>query len=376
MPFAREAFATLGEAVVVPDRAITRETVRDADILAVRSTTKVDRALLEGSRVRFVGTATIGFDHIDTEYLAGRGIAWCAAPGCNANSVSEYVTAALLCLARRHGFRLREKTLGVVGVGNVGRLVAQKAVALGMRVLVNDPPRERAEGNGDVPFLPLSKVLQRSDVVTVHVPLNASGTDRTVGLADAEFFAAMKPRAIFLNAARGQVVDTEALVNAIERDQIAHAVIDTWNPEPAFPADLLQRADLSTPHIAGHSWEGKVNGTVLVYRSVCRFLDASATWSPDALMPASAVPRIEADARRRDAEDLLQDIVSRVYDIEEDDRQLRAGASADDAARAQLFEGLRRNYPVRREFPATRVALKNTQDSLAATLAGLGFKTA
>lgn len=379
MPYAREAFSTLGEALLIPGREITAQDVRDADLIAIRSTTRVDRGLLEGSTVRFVGTATIGTDHLDKDYLEAAGVRWCYAPGCNANSVSEYITSALLCLARRHGFALRGRTIGVVGVGNVGQRVAAKAHALGMTVLLNDPPRQRAEGNtcrgvgaAGIPFSPLEQVLAQADIVTLHVPLTREGPDATQHLAGRAFFEHMQPGSILFNAARGAVVRTDDLLAAMDRGIPARVVLDTWEGEPAYRRDLLPRVDLGTPHIAGHSFEGKVAGTVMVYREACRFLGQAATWTPDALLPEPAVPEIVAEASGRDTEDVLWDVVRRVYDVRADDNALRASLR-DGSDHAGAFERLRKTYPVRREFRFTRVTLGSASPQLRHTVGRLGF---
>lgn len=375
MPFAREAFGTLGDTRVVEGRAIAPADVRNAGILAIRSTTRVDRSLLDGSTVRFVGTATIGTDHMDIPYLEKHGIRWCHAPGCNANSVSEYLTSALLCLAARHNITLQGKTIGVIGVGNVGSLVVKKAEALGMRVLQNDPPRERLEtgAGGSGQFVPLDDVLSAADVVTLHVPLSDGGLDATRHMAGAEFFGRMRPGGIFINAARGATTDTDALLRAMDAGIVRHAVLDTWEGEPRYRTDILGRADLGTPHIAGHSFEGKFMGTVMVYREVCRFLGVVPSWSPDALLPEPPVPAVEVDAARRRDEDVLWKLVRQVYDIEDDDRRLRNTAGGDEASRAEAFDRLRKDYPMRREFRFTRVSLKNAQPRLLQKVSGLGF---
>lgn len=370
MPLAREAFQTLGSVVAKDGRTIAPADVADADILAVRSTTKVNAALLDGSRIRFVGSAVIGTDHLDIPYLARRGIRWCGAAGCNAESVAEYVTAALLCLAARHKFTLAGRTIGVVGVGNVGRLVVGKARALGLRVLQNDPPRERAEG-GD--FVSLDRVLAESDILTLHVPLTRSGPDATFGMAGRDFFARLKPGAIYINAARGGVNATDALLDAMDRGIVAHAVIDCWEGEPTYRLDLLRRADLATPHIAGHSYEGKVMGTVMVYREACRFLGMEPAWSHEPLMPPPPMPEVTLDMSGGPAESALHGIVKKVYAIEEDDRRLRSGAAQDDSTRAAHFDALRGNYPMRREFRFTRVDVKNATADVVRTAAALGF---
>ncbi len=371
MPFAAEAFGTLGEVVILPPRAITAEAVRDADLLALRSTTRVNRALLQGSRVRFVGTATIGYDHLDVAYLEQAGIAWCAAPGCNANSVSEYLVAALLCLGRRHGLTLAGKTLGVVGVGNVGRRVVEKAAALGMRVLQNDPPRRDAEKSDA--FLTLEEVLSASDIVTLHVPMTKSGPYPTLRMAGRDFFGRLKPGAVFVNAARGGVIDSDALLAAMDRGVVAQAVLDTWEGEPGFRPEVLARADLGTPHIAGHSFEGKVTGTVMVYREACRFLGVAPAWTPDALLPPPLVPEVRIEDPGRPEEAVLDDVVRRVYDIEADDRRLRGIAGEELRRRAEAFERQRQEYPVRREFRFTRVVLPSRCPPLEQKLSGLGF---
>jgi erythronate-4-phosphate dehydrogenase len=383
MPFAEEAFSTLGQVRVMEGRDISPADVRDTDILALRSTTKVDRALLEGSRVRFVGTATIGTDHLDLDYFERAGIRWCFAPGCNANSVSEYVTAALLCLGERHGLTLEGLTLGVIGVGNVGSRVVRKARALGMRVLMNDPPRERAEKNGEAgsgrgelepgPFVPLDRILAEADVITVHVPLSKDGPDRTVHLADAAFFGKARKGCLFLNAARGAVVETGALLEALASGQVGHVVLDTWEGEPRYRTDMLARSDLGTPHIAGHSFEGKVMGTVMVYREACRFLGVEPSWSHEPLMPAPLVPQIRVEAGGRPDEAVLRGIVRRLYDIEADDRRLRETAVQDAEQRAKHFDRLRRDYPERREFQYTTILSPDASTSLRRKLGALGF---
>ncbi len=375
MPYAREAFSTLGDVFLKDGRAITASDVRDATILAIRSTTKADRALLEGSPVRFVGTATIGTDHLDTAWFHSAGIKWCYAPGCNANSVAEYITAALLCIANRHCFTLEGKTIGIVGVGNVGKLVAGKAAALGMRALLNDPPRERSEQSAaGESFVSLDRLLAESDIVTLHVPLTKEGTDKTYHMADKTFFAKVKRGCIFINAARGALVVTNDLLAALDSGIVSHAMIDTWEGEPAYRRDLLERADIGTPHIAGHSFEGKVMGTVMVYRAACSFLGVEPSWSPERLLPAPSVPEIEKDINDTKDEKALWEIVRRIYDIEADDRRLREGCLADDKARAAHFDLLRKNYPERREFRFTRVKLTHASKQIIAKLAALGFQ--
>lgn len=383
MPFAAEAFGMLGETTILEGRGIVAGQVRDADILALRSTTKVNRALLEGSRVRFVGTATIGTDHLDIEYLEQAGIRWCYAPGCNANSVSEYVTSALLCIGQRHGLRLAGRTMGIIGVGNVGSCVARKARALGMKVVLNDPPRERAEAGGlcpvaeglePGPFTGLDRVLRESDIVTVHVPLTKTGPDKTLHMADAGFFGQLREGCVFVNAARGGIVKTDALMAAVRSGKVGHVVLDTWEGEPAYRTDLVPVADIATPHIAGHSLEGRVMGTVMVYREACRFLGVEPGWSHESLMPLPLVPEVRVDARGRDEEAVLWEVVARVYDVRMDDRRFRQTAGLPDAERAKDFDRQRKEYPERREFRYTTVRVANGTARVSQTLRDLGFQ--
>ena len=374
MPYAAEAFGTLGEVLLKDGRQIAPEDVRDAELLITRSTTKVNAALLAGSAVRFYGSGVIGTDHIDIPYLESRGIVWTGAPGCNAESVANYVTAALLWLGGQHGLTLEGRTIGVIGVGNVGRRVCAHAQALGLRVLANDPPRQRDAADAEArSFVALDRVLEEADIITCHVPLTKSGPDATHHLLKAAQFARMKPGVIFLNAARGPVIETDALLAALG-SRVAHAVIDCWEGEPAYRRDLLARADLATPHIAGHSYEGKVNGTAIVYRRACAFLGVAPS-CPFAL-PEPPLPAWRADAAGRADEELLRDLVLSVYDIEADSRRLKDACVADDAARAAAFDAQRGKYPMRREFASTRVTLSNASASLLAKLRGLGFPTA
>ena len=381
MPFAAEAFGTLGETLILEGRDIVAGNVRDADLLALRSTTKVNRGLLEGSRVRFVGTATIGTDHLDISYLEEVGIRWCYAPGCNANSVSEYVTSALLRTGRKHGIRLAGKTMGIIGVGNVGSRVAVKARALGMRVLLNDPPREREVLAGRAvraglepgPFASLDRILDEADIVTLHVPLTKEGEDRTLHMVDEAFLGRLRKGCLFLNAARGAVVKSDALAAMVRSGKLGPVVMDTWEGEPAVRPELVPLAEIATPHIAGHSFEGKVMGTVMVYREACRFLGVQPCWAHEPLMPPPIVPEIRVEAAGREDEAILWEVVSRVYDIGEDDRRFRDSMVLPEAARVREFDRQRKDYPERREFRYSKVFVRNGSATLITALEALGF---
>ena len=371
MPYAAEAFGTLGEVLAKDGRQIAPEDVRDAELLITRSTTKIDAALLAGSAVRFYGSGVIGTDHIDIPYLESRDIVWTGAPGCNAESVANYITAALLWLGGKHGLSLEGKTIGVIGVGNVGRHVCRHVRALGLRVLANDPPRRREAADEEArAFVSLDRVLAESDIVTCHVPLTTGGPDATRHLLGAAQFARLKPGAIFINAARGPVIDTDALL-AVLGTRVAHAVIDCWEGEPAYRCDLMARAAIATPHIAGHSYEGKVNGTATVYRRACAFLGVKPTYP--FTLPPPPVPELRTDAAGRRDEDVLRELVLSVYDIESDSKRLKGSCVADDAARAKAFDGQRSSYPMRREFTSTRVTLTNASEAQRSKVRGLGF---
>lgn len=368
-----DALSHAGKTVVLPDRAITRTDLLDADALIVRSKTKVNRALLEGTPVKFVGTATAGTDHLDAAWLKAHGIYWCAAPGCNANSVSEYIVAALLVLRDRHGLDLAGKTIGVVGCGNVGSRVVKKCEALGMRVLRNDPPL--AATSADPDFHSLETVLAAADIVTLHLPLVKETPWPTDHLADYRFFEQLKPGTIFINAARGSVCDYDALLSARQAGAVSHMVLDVWSPEPAFRTDVLKMADLASPHIAGHSYEGKLNGTIDCYNELCNFFEIPKTWDIAASLPTPEIPTLEIDCTGREDEDVLHDIVKRIYDIETDDRLIRDAAIHNEVDRARNFDALRKHYRTRREFMNTVVAAQNASQELKRKIAALGFAT-
>ncbi len=371
IPFVREAFSGLGRVLTMAGRDMKPEHVSEADMLLVRSVTRVGPELLAGSRVRFVATATIGFDHIDREYLDRHNIGFASAPGSNANSVSEWVTCALLEIATVHGLDLTGKTLGVIGVGNVGSLVARKAQALGLNLLLNDPPRARQEGSGQ--FVPLPELLEHCDIVTVHVPLNQSGADKTMGMVNREFIRAMRPGVIFLNSSRGAVVCEDELCAAIADGHIAHAVLDVWQNEPAISPLTLQAVDIATPHIAGYSFDGKVAGTLMIYEAASAFFNVPAAWDPRLLLPAPEVPVVEVNFKYENHEQALATVVRRVYDIRADHDRLLQLKDLSTRDAGPYFTGLRKEYPRRREFRHTRIRMKKSDRKLEEKLRGLGF---
>ena len=265
IPYIQGVFEPWCEVVYAAGQKIDREMVRDADALVIRTRTHCNKALLEGSKVKVISTATIGIDHIDLDYCAEAGIAAFNAPGCNADAVMEYVFAALNAISSKKGIDMQDKTLGVIGVGHVGSKVAAMGVQRGFKVLKSDPPRERAEGSEG--FTSLKELLAGSDIVTLHIPL----WPENVNFASNEFFAALKPGAVFVNASRGEVVDEEALKAAAP--SLGGVVLDVFRNEPAIDIELVALADIVTPHIAGYSNVGKINGTVAAVRRVAEVLD-------------------------------------------------------------------------------------------------------
>lgn len=358
----REAFQTLGEVEVVADRAIGPQHLRGADALVVRSKTKVTPALLRGGSVRFVGTATAGFEHLDRVYLNEQGIDWCSAPGCNADSVADYITAALLYAQSEKGISLHQKTIGIIGAGQVGSRVARRAEALGLRVLLNDPPRAAQEGERG--FHSLDTLLAEADIITLHVPLVREIPWPTLQMADDSFFEKVKPGCLFINAARGTVLDSDALMRARARGTIACAILDVWNPEPQIRPDLLAAIDLGTPHIAGHSLEGKLNGTLQVYRAACSLFGRQPSWNPTSHLPEIDVPELTLQSRGKGDLELIAEAVAAVYDLATD--RFRPD-------QISQFDSLRAHYRVRRELKNTRIVLTENRPALAEKIRRAGF---
>jgi len=372
IPFVRECFSSVGEVEVLGGRDITSRVVADADALLVRSITPVNEELLRGSAVRFVGTATIGFDHVDLGYLERNHIGFASAPGSNANSAAEYIIAALLEVGRRHSIQLEGKSIGVIGVGNVGSRVACKCEALGMRVLRNDPPLQRQTGAPQ--YVPIEALFD-CDFLTIHTPLTRAGIDKTFHLADAKFFSSLKPKAIFLNASRGAVTDSKALKAAILGGRLQAVVLDVWEDEPNIDTGLLEMVDLGTPHIAGYSFDGKVAGMIMIYHALCAHFHLEPTCRMEDFLPPPEVPRLEMETGQWGDEDLLARVVERVYSIARDDGNLRQIAQQPSAKRGRFFDDLRKHYPIRREFHNTLVSFDRPRESLARKLRGLDFRS-
>jgi erythronate-4-phosphate dehydrogenase len=417
IPFVAECFSSIGEVKTLSGRRIDPGTVKNADILLVRSITKVDSKLLAESQVRFVGTATIGLEHVDTEFLSSRNIGFASAPGSNANSVAEYVVAALLAVGKKHKIQLEGKSIGIVGVGNVGSKVAKKCAALGMKIYLNDPPLQRyishrehrgflatedTEGTerfskskerkkeeisiarikeylGEVKLLPIEELFS-CDFITLHTPLTFEGIDKTFHLADEKFFNSLKTGCIFINTARGAVHDTIALKQAITSGRLKAAILDVWENEPNIDVELLRMVDLSTPHISGYSLDGKIAGMIMIYKAVCGHFGLEPKYDVADFLPEPQVPQIHIDPQSDTEQNLLHQAVQQVYVINRDDFNTREIAMVPVKKRGRFFDDLRKNYPVRREFQNTRIVLADSVQRIANSqrisekLGGIGFK--
>lgn len=364
IPFIRGVFEPWADVLYKEGAKISAPDLQDADALVVRTRTRCDASLLDGTSVRVIATATIGSDHIDTDYCDRRGIVWRNAPGCNSWSVQQYISSVLVRLCRKYGMKFPDVTLGVVGVGNVGSKVVRAARALGMEVLMCDPPRERREGPED--FVDLDTLVQRSDIVTLHVPLQKDGPDATRHLFDSERLSMMRPSQILINTSRGPVVDNAALKDALGRGALKGAVLDVWEGEPDIDPALVDLLDIATPHIAGYSADGKANGTASAVRTVAAVLGLPLeTWS----VPEIPAPRrnleFQLDAAGRSSDEVLSDAVLYAYDVLSDSDDLRLDISG--------FEELRGFYPVRREPSAYSVYVSHCPPSLRESLETLGF---
>jgi len=365
IPFLRGILEPFAEVRYLPGGKITRADLLDADALLTRTRTKCCAELLEGTGVKFIASATIGFDHIDTGYCESNGIRWTNAPGCNSESVAQYITSLLLNQAHRTGRALKGMTLGVIGCGNVGSKVARNARALGMNVLVNDPPRAAKEGQNG--FSGLEEIKETADFITFHVPLNPDGEYATYHYADGKFFDTLGKKPFFINSSRGEVCDNQALKRALRSGRLAGAALDVWENEPGIDTELMSLLDYATPHIAGYSADGKANGTAMSILSLVKFFGLEDRFDRSVLQRPPLPEKTEIDlmpffdAGESETE-LLYRAVTASYDIVSDDRRLRGNPAG--------FEKQRGDYPLRREFDSYHVtAPSGLQD----VLTGLRF---
>ncbi|MGI6073073.1 MAG: 4-phosphoerythronate dehydrogenase PdxB [Fermentimonas sp.] len=361
IPYLKGVAEQIGETEYLPGNEFSKEAIKDKDALIVRTVTRFDENNLSGSNVKIICSATIGFDHIDTEYCDANDIAWKTAPGCNANSVEQYITSSLLVLARRYDIELKDKTIGIIGVGNVGSKVEKACKKLGMRVLLNDPPREEKEQNlGATDFVDLATIQKESDFITIHTPLTKTGEYATYHLIDENFLRGCKKKPFIMNAARGAVSDNQALKHGIKEGLIAGVVIDCWENEPNIDRELLDMADIATPHIAGYSADGKWKGTEMSINNLVDYynLDIVPKFN---VLPNPSDPVIDLDGI--DEKEQLARAVLHTYNPVKESDALKE--------HPEDFYWFRSNYPLRREYKAFEV--RNGSLDVMKVLVDLGF---
>jgi erythronate-4-phosphate dehydrogenase len=365
--FAEEAFSLFGDVLLMSGRQITNDILSNADALIVRSISNVDENLLQNTNIKFVGTATIGTDHIDTNYLNKNNIAFADAKGCNADSVAEYVFTALFKIAIDNKLTLKNKSIGIIGVGNVGSRVERYAEALSLKVYKNDPPKERAcEGDN---YVSLEEALQ-ANIISLHVPLNKTGIDKTLHLLDKKKLNKIKNNTIIINTSRGAVVDNEALLDTIDNRNFK-VILDVWEGEPLINTDLLQKVIIGSAHVAGYSMEGKANGTKNIYDALCRFTNQQNDWEPK-------LPTVENNiidvSSTISLEEKLHFIFKQIFNIDTDDSEMREMIEMDNDSRFAYFDKLRKEYPLRREFNNYTVIIEPADNRLGEILRKFRFK--
>lgn len=364
IPFLKGLLEPYAQVIYKPGHLIDRQIVKDADALIVRTRTCCNEELLKGSNVKIIATATIGYEHIDTQWCQANGIIWKNAPGCNSGSVMQYVASVLVHLARKYNFRFEDKTLGVIGVGNVGRKIVKLGEALGMRVVMNDPPYVKE--HGPCGYISLEGVLREADVISLHVPLSYEGEFRTYQLFNENIISNVLPGTILINTSRGEVVESKSLLKNLENDRLRAAVADVWEFEPNIDLQLMERLDIATPHIAGYSSDGKANGTIMAVKAINNFLRFGDIDFSTIQLPDPANPILEVDCAGIPEQEVLCHAIEATYSVKTDDNNLRNEPSA--------FENLRGNYPIRREFKAYTIRLTNNNSAVIERLKMLGFK--
>jgi erythronate-4-phosphate dehydrogenase len=343
LAYAKELFSQFGEVKLLNGRKITNSVLKDTDALIIRSITHVNKSLLAGTKVRFVGTATIGTDHLDMEYLKSTGTVFASAPGCNSYSVAEYVLASLLYSATKNNFSLKAKSIGIVGIGNVGGKVVRFCEALGMKVLKSDPPLSRQGKLKD--SVTFDEILE-ADIISLHVPLTFTDEDKTYHILNKNNLRFLKNNSILINTSRGSVIDSVALRHIIKEKNLT-VISDVWENEPDIDPELLRIVLIGTPHIAGYTLEGKINGSLMIYDALADFLKMDRT--PNISLPMVNNNQLFFDSSFS-TEESLNNIVKQIYNIEDDHRRLLEVNSMNDSEIGRYFDILRKDYPLRREF--------------------------
>lgn len=368
IPLVEDFFAEHGEIRRMPGRSINRASLEQAEVLLVRSVTRVDRELLEGSAVRFVGTCTIGTDHLDIDYFEEAGIGWASAPGCNARGVVDYVLGSLLALAERDGAELADRRYGVVGAGQVGGRLVEVLRGLGWNVRVCDPLRQAREVGE---FVGLDEILAECDVISLHTPLTLEGAHSTFHLLNQSRLQQLRPGAWLINAARGAVVDNAALREQLTKRPDIQAVLDVWEGEPQADVELARLCRIATPHIAGYSLDGKLRGTAQIYEAFCVSKGLAPTVDLDELMPDAPLRGLSFNASAT-PHDVLATICRAVYDPRNDDAAFRRSLIGDEEQRRSGFDLLRKQYPPRREIDGLHIEINDTQPQLEQLVRALG----
>ena len=360
IPYLKGVAENLGKVEYLPGNQFTKEAIQDKDVLIVRTVTYFGKDILEGTKVKLICSATIGYDHIDTEYCKTHNIAWRTAPGCNANSVEQYITSSLLIISKKYGFELKDKTIGIVGVGNVGSRVETACKKLGMRVLLNDPPRQEKEHSSL--FVDFETVCKEADIITFHTPLTKNSKYKTYHMGNDAFFNSLTKRPIIMNAARGGIIDNASLKEALKSGKVSGAVIDCWEHEPNIDNELLNLVDIGTPHIAGYSADGKWMGTKMSLENVNNFFHLGIKEIPMLPLPDPIQNQIINLSDLKPLDQLSQ-AIWHTYDPRIETDNLRANP--------EKFYWFRSHYPIRREYKAFTVT--GAEQSVLKQLVKLGF---
>lgn len=359
IPYLKGIAEQYGNVTYLDGSAFTNEAIKNADTLIVRTVTHFDEEILKGTNVKLICSATIGYDHIDTDYCDSHGIIWKNAPGSNSSSVQQYIVSSLISIARKKSFDLKDKTIGIVGVGNVGKKVAKACETLGMKVLLNDPPRQQTESLPD--FVSLDTIIKDADIITFHTPLSKEGQYKTYHLADQHFFSELQRKPIIINSARGGIIDTQAIKEALKEHLISGAIIDCWEQEPLIDTEYLNLVDIATPHIAGYSADGKANATRMSLESIAYFYGFTKEPLAKVKAPEPTNPIIDLKSFEK-SETPEYNVILQTYNPMADYERLRTSPEA--------FKKLRNEYQLRREYPAyTVINLQSNSD----LLSKLGF---
>lgn len=364
MPYAEELFSQLGEVILKPGRTLTADDLVDVDALMIRSVTKVNAELIsKANKLKFVGTATAGMDHVDQALLQEKGIFFTAAPGCNKVGVAEYVFSVMMVLVQQQGFSVFDKTVGIIGAGQVGSYLEKCLKGMGINVLINDPFKQE-EGDSRI-FTPLAELIERSDIITLHTPITKDGPYPTHHLIDEKVLNGLRSDQILINAARGPVVDNQALKQRLLKNDGFTAALDVFEFEPEVDMELLPLLAFATPHVAGYGLEGKARGTTMIFNSYCEFLNNELRAHASDLLPTAPVPTMVLDRAWDEA--TLHNITQLIYDVRKDDALFRREIS-----KPGSFDLMRKNYWDRREYSA--VTLMGNETCNLAPLAELGFQ--